>query len=370
MPDRVATMQLPRVELVNMQDERRQQKGIHLLSQRLEHVLGQVLDEQSHGGKGQAILLLNRRGYASYIACPDHRCGWVMRCDHCDAAMVYHKSHRLPAAGLVRCHHCTAEQRLPGACPVCEKRLTIFSYGTQRVEEELQRNFPSLSYLRMDADTMRTGRDYETTLRRFREGEADVLLGTQMIAKGLDFSGVRLVGVISGDTALHMPDFRAAERTFQLIAQVAGRAGRGEQPGRVIVQTMQPEDPAIRAAAEHDYDGFAQRELKLRGEMALPPVTRMARIVARDLDHAACVNRAQTLYDHLSRYNQQLQTGVHLRGPMACPIARVADYFRHQIEMTAPAAGQLQTLLAALRRDRLLISDSRTAVDVDPVALL
>jgi primosomal protein N' (replication factor Y) len=370
MPQRVANMKLPHVELVDMQDERRQRRGIHMLSQRLETALDAVVHPPQGQPRGQAILLLNRRGYANYIACPDHNCGWLLRCDHCDAAMVYHKDKKLPAGGLVRCHHCTAEQRLPAKCPVCSKRVTVFGHGTQRVEEELQRKFPDVSYLRMDSDTMRTGRDYEATLQRFREGQADVLLGTQMIAKGLDFAGVRLVGVISGDSSLHMPDFRAAERTFQLIAQVAGRAGRSDQPGRVIVQTLQPDDPAIQSAAHHDYDGFARRELHLRQEMQLPPITRIARLVARDLDHAACYNRTQTLMQHLQHYNQQLQTHVRLEGPSPCPIARVADYYRHQIEMIAASPGALQKLLGALRQDRLLISDMHTAVDVDPVALL
>jgi len=370
MPRRVTGMQLPAVELVDMQQERRQRRGLHLISQRLEHLLHWATAADQPGGNGQAILLLNRRGYANYLACPDHNCGWMMRCDHCDAAMVYHKDKHLPAGGVVRCHHCTAEQRLPATCPVCQKRVTVFGHGTQRVEEELGRKFPGLTYLRMDSDTMRTGRDYERTLQRFCDGEVDVLLGTQMIAKGLDFAGVRLVGVVSGDTALHMPDFRASERTFQLIAQVAGRAGRSDRPGRVIVQTFSPDEPAINAAASHDYDTFATRELNLRAEMDLPPVKRMARLVTRDLDHDQSYARAQSLFQHLQQYQQQLGTNVAFRGPMPCPIARVADYYRHQIEMTADTPTQLQSLLTALRNARLLVSDMHTAVDVDPVALL
>jgi len=366
LPERVAGWQMPSVELVDMQAERRSRRGIHMLSQRLERLLGEVLYQPG----GQAILLLNRRGYANYIACPDHRCGWLLRCDHCDAAMVYHKDRHLPTGGLVRCHHCTAEQRLPNLCPTCGKKLTVFGHGTQRVEEELERKFPGISYLRMDADTMRTGRDYETTLARFREGEARVLLGTQMIAKGLDFGGVRLVGVISGDTALHLPDFRASERTQQLIAQVSGRAGRSDNPGRVVVQTISPDDPAITAAAGHDYEGFAARELKLRAEMGLPPIYRLARIVVRDLDHARCFERGQKLAEALQQYDRQLGTQVMVRGPMPCPLARIADYYRHQIELLAAAPGAIQKLLTALRNARLLISDAHTAVDVDPVALL
>jgi primosomal protein N' (replication factor Y) len=370
MPQRVAGMAMPTVELVDMQDERRERRGLHMMSQSLERQLTGALDPKQPGGAGQAILLLNRRGYANYIACPDHNCGWMLRCEHCDAAMVYHREKHLPAGGVVRCHHCTAEQRLPKVCPVCEKRVTVFGHGTQRVEEELQRKFPNLTYLRMDSDTMRRSRDYEDTLARFREGEVDVLLGTQMIAKGLDFAGVRLVGVISGDTSLHVPDFRASERTFQLISQVSGRAGRSDRPGRVIVQTFSPDDPAITAAANHDYDGFAARELYLRYEMSLPPIQRMARLVVRDMDHQACLTRAQTIADQLRTENDRLGGRVDLHGPVPCPLARLADYYRYQVEMTASTAGALQSLLTALRNARSLVSDMHTAVDVDPVSLL
>lgn len=373
LPQRVPGMQLPRVEIVDMIAERRQRRGIHLLSQRLETALDQVLTGRVPGGKGQAMLLLNRRGYANYIACPDHRCGWMMQCEHCDATMVYHKDARLPAGGMVRCHHCTAEQLLVQHCPVCSKKVTVFGLGTQRVEEEIAHKFPHASCVRMDSDTMKHARDYQQTLDRFRRGQIDILLGTQMIAKGLDFAGVRLVGVISGDTSLHMPDFRAAERTFQLIAQVSGRAGRSEHPGKVVVQSFSPDDPTMVLAAQHDYEGFAARELKLRKEMGLPPITRMARIVVRDKDHLACAERAATLAHALAEHNEKLGGRVRLLGPMPCPIARVADFYRHQIELIASpphAAAALQQLLTAMRSTGLVISDARTAVDVDPVVTL
>ena len=328
---------------------------------------------------GRIILLLNRRGYANYIACPDHTCGWMLRCDHCDATMVLHRDAGLPRGEVVRCHHCLAEQLLPERCPASGHKVTTFGLGTQRVEEELGRKFPQLRVARMDSDAMRTGRDYADTLDAFRAGELDILLGTQMIAKGLDFPSVRLVGVISGDTSLHMPDFRAAERTFQLIAQVAGRSGRivdGEgEPGRVIVQTFNPDDPSIRDAANHDYDTFATRELTIRRETGLPPSGRMARIVARDLDHAAGYERAHTLAAALTtaRTELKLDDRVRLRGPSPCPIARVADYHRHQVELIADppaAAATLHRLLAAVRHKGLMTSDAQTAVDVDPVSLL
>ncbi len=379
LPDRVPGMKLPTVQVVDMQDERRHRKGIHLMSRRLEQELERVLKgdpgstASSTPAAGQAMLLLNRRGYANYIACPDHHCGWMMRCDHCDTTVVYHKAHHLPTGGYVRCHHCDAEQLLVTTCPDSGHKISVFGLGTQKVEEELIQKFPGVRAVRMDSDTMRNARDYQQALDSFRAGEVDVLLGTQMIAKGLDFPGVRLVGVISADTALHLPDFRASERTFQLISQVAGRSGRSEQLGRVVVQTFSPDDPAITLAAAHDYDTFAKREIALRAEVGLPPISRMARIVVRDKDHVAGYENAKKLARHLEDANRELGTVVRIRGPVPCPIARIADHHRQQIELIAGppnAAGKLQKLMTALRNSQLLISDATTAIDVDPVALL
>lgn len=363
LPDRVAGLKLPTVQIVDMKQERR--RGVHLLSARLEEALQQTL-----GTAGQAILLLNRRGYANYIACPDHRCGWLMNCNYCDALMVYHKDQTLPAGGFLRCHHCRSEQLLPRLCPLCSKHVTVFGLGTQRVEEELQRKFPGARLLRMDSDTMKTRRDYEQTLGAFGRGELDVLVGTQMIAKGLDFPNVRLVGVISADTSLHLPDFRASERAFQLVAQVAGRAGRGDRGGLVIVQTFNPNDPAIILASRHDYEGFARREIALRRQVGLPPCTRMARVVVRDRDFTRCQQQARQLTDQMAKFNARLALKVQLRGPMPCPVARINEYHRWQVELVAAQAGSIQRLFTALRNARLLLSDARTAVDVDPVMLL
>ncbi len=374
LPRRVAGLSMPRVSLVDLREERRKRYeysgkgGVHLLSIRLESALRRCLKEG-----GQAMLLLNRRGYANYISCPDHRCGWLMSCDYCDTLMVYHKDHALPQGGVVCCHHCTAEQELPLKCPDCGKKVNAFGLGTQRIEEELSRKFPDAAALRMDSDAMRSGTDYNESLERFGRGDVQVLLGTQMIAKGLDFHNVRLVGVISGDTSLHMPDFRAAERTFQLIAQVAGRAGRGEDPGEVIVQTFNPEDETIILASRHDYDTFAERELSLRREVGLPPVARMARIVLRSRDHVEVAHHAAVLAGQLRQLIGEKDLPIHLRGPAPCPIARIAEYHRHQIELIAPPphpAARLQHLLTAARNAGLIRSDARMAVDVDPIHLL
>lgn len=365
LPDRVPGMRLPEIEVVDLAEERKARRGVHLLSRRLEQRLHQALEKQ-----GQAMLLLNRRGYANYIACPDHRCGWMMSCSHCDATMVYHKDKKLPLGGVVRCHHCLAEQALPATCPDSGHKVTTFGLGTQRVEEELSVKLPGVRVARMDSDTMRRAEDYQKVLDAFRAGEIDVLLGTQMIAKGLDFPGVRLVGVISADTALSLPDFRAAERTFQLISQVAGRSGRSEQVGRVVLQTFSPDNPAVALAARHDYAGFARLELRTRIEMGLPPAGRLTRVVLRDTDHVAALRRATELAEALRFVDARLDGAVHIRGPHPCPIARVADHFRFEVQLLADSPGPMQRLMTELRNHGKLISDQHTAVDVDPVSLL
>jgi primosomal protein N' (replication factor Y) len=369
MLTRPGGMRLPRVIVVDLVEERRKrpwtERHVRLLGPTLEGALRKTLADGA-----QAILLLNRRGFANYICCPDHRCGWVLTCDDCDATMVFHKDRRLERGGTVRCHHCLAEKLLPASCPMCEKKASVFGLGTQRVEEELARELPELipgdTLLRLDGDTMRAGRDYFHALERFRSGTARVLLGTQMVAKGLDFPGVRLVGVVHADTAINMPDFRAAERTFQLVSQVAGRAGRSGTPGVVIVQTLEPNSPAIRHAARHDYEGFAREELAQRREAALPPTTRMARIVVRDEDYTAASARAADLEAALRAH----AATVFARGPMPCPLSRLAGKHRIAIELTAQRASDLQVALTALRNLGLVKSDEATAVDVDPVAML
>ncbi|MHC4994368.1 MAG: replication restart helicase PriA [Planctomycetota bacterium] len=370
MPNRVLDMPLPKVELVDMIEERRRRlkhgdRGQHLLSIPLEEALGRTFEAGD-----QAMLLLNRRGYANYIACPDHRCGWVMTCRHCDAHMVYHKGDALPRGGLLRCHYCGFENLLPRTCPTCQRQVNLFGMGTQRVEEEIERKFHDLTMARMDSDTMRGARDYERQLELFRKGKTQLLMGTQMIAKGLDFPKVRLVGVVSADTALNLPDFRASERTFQLVCQVAGRSGRSAGGGRVIVQTFVPEHMAITHAAAHDYAGFAREELGFRKAVGLPPISRMARVVLRDKDLSKAEVGAAELACVLRSANERLGAGAELLGPMPAPIARIGDYHRQQIEITAPTASAIQRLVGAVRESGMLKSDAHTAIDVDPVSLL
>lgn len=397
LPRRVGGASLPRVEIVDLAEERRARARsdgwrdghFHLIGPTLEAALDRTLAQG-----GQAILLLNKRGYANHICCPDQRCGWVMHCADCDATMVFHLAlGRAPdhagdagaaphprRPGYVRCHHCLAEQRLPALCPLCRKTVNTFGQGTQRVEEEIERKFGQTrglrtgsTLVRVDADTMRSAQDYFDALDRFARGEARVLLGTQMIAKGLDFPNVRLVGVVNADTALALPDFRASERTFQLVSQVAGRAGRGTEPGLVIVQSLSPRAPSIVLAARHDYEAFAREEISFRQRAGLPPAARMARVVCRDEDYAKALTHAGEVWRALQSALDALGPAAghtRLRPPTACPIARIARHHRIAVEVYASTRGVIQRVLQDARSRGLLRSDARTAVDVDPIALL
>ncbi len=377
LTSRVGNARLPHVEIVDMAEQRRIRAHSAEGDDGRLHLLGPTLEtaiEQTLVGGAQAILLLNRRGFAHYICCPKPSCGFVLCCDQCDATLILHRHGGVPTGQFVRCHHCLNEQLVPRLCPTCTTKLNVFGGGTQRAEDELVRKFASMgliegqTLLRLDSDSMQSAKDYHDALDRFASGQVRVLLGTQMIAKGLDFPNVRLVGVIDADTALNIPDFRSAERTFQLITQVAGRAGRAEQPGRVIVQTLNPRNSAIQLASQHDYLAFAAQELAVRTRAKLPPAARMAHIVCRDESEHKARAAAQTLADTLRA--SAPEGSVLVRGPAPCPVSRIAGHYRYAVDITAPRAGALQQVLAAVRSAGLLKSDAKTAVDVDPVALM
>jgi primosomal protein N' (replication factor Y) len=373
LPHRVRGLALPHVELVDMKLANRFRRGVHLISERLEHLLQNTIDRGE-----QAILLLNRRGYSNYVYCAS--CQNVIQCRYCDTTMTYHRAagtHATSASnaqsvhtGQLHCHYCLAVNPLPEKCPSCGKKLSLFGLGTQRVEEEIARKFPNLSFARVDSDTMRGSRDYEQLLGRFGRNEVQVLLGTQMIAKGLDYPNVTLVGVISGDTALSLPDFRAAERTFQLITQVAGRAGRGDAPGRVLLQTFMPDDPTIQAAIRQDYARFAKMELGHRREVGLPPFSRMVRIVLREQESEKLHKLSEELAQAIADAAATEGPAVSLKGPMPCAITRIAGYYRTQIVLMSPDPARLQRILARIREKGALAKSDRIAVDVDPVSLL
>ncbi len=368
MDSRVGGGRLATVQVVDLARER--VSDPRDLGARLESI-GPTLDRELRATLNtgrQAIILLNRRGWASFVSCPSSACGWRLVCDDCDASMVVHRGKDLPAGRLVRCHHCQAEKLVPRLCPTCDRKVIMLGLGGQKVEDELERGFGLVrgkTLLRIDADTMATGRDYFEALERFRDGSVRVLLGTQMIAKGLDFPGVRLVGVVSADTALALPDFRAGERTFQLVSQVAGRAGRSDDQGVVIVQTLNPDEPAIRFAARHDYEGFAEMELLSRARAKLPPTTRLARVVCRDKDLGKAKRMAERVHEVLSGAE-----GVRVVGPMECAIARVAEHYRFEVQTTSDSAACLHKALHHARHAGGIKSDAHTAIDVDPVAMM
>jgi primosomal protein N' (replication factor Y) len=373
LPDRVGGASLPEVRIVDWRDERRLREQLEGGPDPRQHLLGPTLEralEHTLARGRQAILLLNRRGMASHVWCRSPRCGFVLSCERCDANLVVHAAAGAPQGRVVRCHHCEHAGRVPVDCPMCHGALALFAGGTQRAEQELARKFASLglaegsTLLRVDSDSMRLPGAYAAALGAFARGAARVLIGTQMIAKGLDFPGVALVGVLDADTALHTPDFRAEERTFQLVSQVAGRAGRGAEPGLVIVQTSNPGARAVVLAARHDYPAFAREELAARERFGLPPAVRMARVICRDADHAAARARAGQIADALRG------EGVTVRGPTPCAIARVDGKHRQAVDLFAPSAGAVQASLARARAAGLVTSDAATAVDVDPVALL
>lgn len=378
LPERVTGSTMPAMTVVDMGVERlamRAERGRSSETDAVGPTMAAALTRSLDAG-GQAILLLNRRGYASVVVSSDKTSGWKLECDRCDATMVVHRGSVREQGGrrYVRCHHCGDERMIPRACPISGKPVVELGAGTQRVEEELERRFGASHGLvrgrgfeRVDADTMRRAADYFDVLGRFGRGELRVLMGTQMIAKGLDFPDVSLVGVLSADTALSMPDFRAEERTFQLVSQVAGRAGRGKQAGVVVVQTYNPQNPAIVLASRHDYTRFAEQEMESRRRTGMPPVTRMARVVVRDEDHSKAKARALELAGMLREVG-----GGRLRvaDPAECVIARIADKWRFGVQMIADDPRTIQSALGALRARGLVKSDATTAVDVDPVAMM
>ena len=379
MPERVGGGRMPKVKTVNMalDDERMRAPKTFGSNQdySIGRSLGKALQETISAGR-QAILLLNRRGFASVVVSSDRASGWKLECDQCDTTMVVHKGSVRHMGGkrFVRCHHCLSEQMIPKVCPISGKALIELGVGTQRVEDEVVYRFgESLglvageTFERVDADAMNRASDYFSVLDRFRTGELKLLLGTQMISKGLDFPNVSLVGVLSADTAMHLPDFRAEERTYQLVSQVAGRAGRGEHPGLVIVQTLNPHAPSITRAAKHDFVGFASDELGARHRAGLPPFVRMVRIVVRDEEHEKARARAQEISTLLREHGDER---VQVHGPMACTITRIANFYRFEIQMLCPSPKPMQDAMQRVRALGLLKSDSRVAIDVDPLRLM
>ncbi|MGQ0614854.1 MAG: replication restart helicase PriA [Planctomycetaceae bacterium] len=350
LPARACGFALPEVVLIDMAGE----KG-RIFSQPLRHAVSHAVEEG-----GQVILFLNRRGFATVVIC--RRCDHAVGCPHCSSTLVFHKGRQVTA-----CHLCGHETRLPTACPSCHAPgLELVGTGTERVEEEAREAWPEVPLVRLDSDTAR-GEALEAALERFRVGEARILVGTQMVAKGHHFPEVNLVGIVNADTALHLADFRANERTFSLIAQVAGRAGRGELGGRVLVQTFNPAHYAVRAAARHDYEGFAKAELEERKLVGLPPERRAALLVLSSLDEALAARAAAEVARAVAPAARK--GGVEVRGPAKAPIARVRGRWRQMVLLLAPRPRALSAACAAARGVKLPGKVDLT-IDVDPSAVL
>ncbi len=334
LKSRVGARPMPEVTLIDMRYEK--PPGV-VLSTPLKEAMTRTLDAGE-----QVILLLNRRGFNTFAVCVNPKCRAVLKCRHCDVSLTYHQGRR-----KLVCHFCDTEiDRLP-ACPECQKLLHYGGLGTERLEREVRDAFPDRSIRRMDSDTMRAHGSHERTLAEFKTGEVQILLGTQMIAKGLDFPNVTLVGVVDADTALHLPDFRAAERTFQIVTQVAGRTGRGEKPGRVLVQTYSPDVPAIAFAQHHDYLGFVAGELVERQRHGMPPYGRLARLIARGLDARDVQGYLEELHDALSAAKSSL---VVLTAVVPAPVEKIRNLYRFHVRLRCPSPKPLLDLLRPSRR--------------------
>ena len=359
MPRRVMDRPMPNVGTIDLRSEARRRESRGAIGRQLHAAIGASLE-----AGGQVILLLNRRGFSTHIQCP--ACGHVVRCPDCDIALTHHRTQQ-----IALCHYCDYEVPAPAACPECQFAGIRYSgQGTQRLEAEIQARFPGIACLRMDTDTMRGRGSHETALERFRSGKVRILLGTQMIAKGLDFPNVTLVGVINADTALHLPDFRAAERTFHLVTQVAGRTGRGEKGGRVLVQTFNPEHPAIQAAVRHDYAAFASTELPIRRMLRYPPFASMIRLVIRGPLEETTREFAGHVAGQLEAALKEEQTEARVLGPAPAPFARLRGKYRFQIQLQGPDGEKLRTAVAQATAELQPPQDVQWIVDVDPLSML
>jgi primosomal protein N' (replication factor Y) (superfamily II helicase) len=362
LPNRVTANPLPRVELIDIRSApRTPEAGALPWSTRLDDAVRQRLD-----GREQVILLLNRRGFAHFLQCAT--CGDVPHCSSCSIALTVHRS---PPS--LRCHYCDYRREIPSACDVCggETHRTR-GVGTQSLERWLTHRFPDARVARMDADTTSTKWSHGRILDEFADGQVDILFGTQMISKGLDFPGVTLVGVVHADTGLHLPDFRAAERTFQLIAQVAGRAGRGAKGGEVLVQTARPDHYALRAAAAHDFEAFAREELRARVEPAYPPHVSMVNVVVSGEGEPAVQRSAADLGDWLRGLVGQRGLDVDVLGPAPAPLARIKGRWRWHLVLRSAGRSLIGRLTryASAKAPSIAAPNTRVTFDRDPVSLL
>ncbi|NJR19042.1 MAG: primosomal protein N', partial [Calothrix sp. CSU_2_0] len=356
LPQRINSRPLPPVEIVDMRQEL-QQGNKSIFSRSLQDALIQLQEKRQQG-----ILFIHRRGHSSFVSC--RSCGYVMECPHCDVSLSYHQTES-GAPQLLRCHYCNYTASHPRNCPECgSPYFKFFGSGTQKVAQELARELPELRVIRFDSDTTRTKGSHRNLLTQFVNGEADILLGTQMLTKGLDLPQVTLVGVIAADGLLHLSDYRASERAFQTLTQVAGRAGRGEDPGRVILQTYTPEHPVIESVRSHDYATFTGNELAQRQALNYPPYGRLILLRLSSMDMTEVANAAEMIAVFLRRGE-----GYEILGPAPASIMRVANRFRWQIlvKFAPDALPQLPNWQDV----REICPDSVSlTIDVDPLNIM
>ena len=359
LPRRVLGRVLPDVATIDLRAEFRDRRLRGAISRPLALAIEAALRDG-----GQVILLLNRRGFATHVQCPG--CGAALRCPHCDLALTHHRQ-----AETLLCHHCDYRTPPPLTCPACNSPgIRYGGLGTQRLEAEVQARFPGHRCLRMDTDTMQRPGSHARALEAFRTGEVQILLGTQMIAKGLDFPNVTLVGVVNADTALHLPDFRAAERTFHLLAQVAGRTGRGSLGGRVYIQTFDPDHVALRAVVRHDYEGFAAAEMALRQEAGYPPSQRLVRLVVRGPVEDTVRAWAVQLVERIVAAAETDELPLRVLGPAPAPFARLKNKYRYQVHVHGPLEVPTSSLLYDTLSPLEPPENVEWIIDVDPQSML
>lgn len=359
MPKRVSGRSLASVEIIDMRDEFKTAGKDVVFSRRL---ISELRENKSRGE--QSMVLLNRRGFSQFVLC--RSCGESMKCGNCDISLTYHKRAR-----ALLCHYCNFKERVPDVCPKCGgSHLYFIGEGTEQIHTQLEQLMPELRIARVDRDTAARRYDVENILHDFKNGEIDILVGTQMIAKGHDFPGVTLVGVVSVDTGLGLPDFRSSERTFQLLTQVAGRAGRGDKEGRVLIQTYYPDHYVLKHASRQDFDGFFEEELKYRRNLAYPPFTALASFLIRhkELDKAERIS--QDLRDTLNRHN--IGQRCRILGPAPAPLSRLKDEYRIQLVLKAEKRKDLRQVVDATMRDaeERGLDLRHVTLEIDPISLL
>jgi primosomal protein N' (replication factor Y) len=363
LPRRVLDRPLPEVTLIDLRHEKSPGRMM-ALSPTLDRAMREALKSG-----GQVMLLLNRRGFSTHVFCP--LCGHVESCKFCDLALTHHRQR-----GILLCHYCGYERDPPSLCPKCgHHSIKFFGLGTEKLEGEIEQRFPGYVVRRMDSDTMKRPGSHAQVLSAFRHGLIHILLGTQMIAKGLDFPNVTLVGVVQADVGLHFPDFRSAERTFQLLAQVAGRTGRGERGGKVMVQTFNPEQPCIALAAGHDFSRFAELELAQRKAHGYPPYQRMARVIVRSRRAQPAAEFAEYLTDAFRNALKRLDGGgrgdsVRILGPAEAPVFRLKGYYRYHFQLQSASSALLHQVLRGVLPAVRTPPAVEFTLDIDPHNML